>query len=330
MWPFNRRRSSFPKDIPRSEILNVYRRALQNGVPLSVIEKKVSVLLSRSAVTQHVEAQDHEAKQEKIKKQVPAIVRYGSLVLPAALVMAGLILIGSATLPIAGYYLATFPALQASAVLSPVPQDQVLDVNPMAIAQAQATDGKNVAPTQKDATFAPVIINEELDYTNLSNWFNGTPGLGTLESAVAAETEQTYLIDIPKLKIANAKVVIGGTDLSQSLIQYPGTAMPGELGAPVIFGHSVLRQFYSPSEKNSRRYTSIFSTIMTLKNGDEIFVTHNGQKLRYLVQDKIEVKPEDTYILTQKYDAKSLKLVTCTPEGTYLRRGVVVAQLVGG
>jgi len=67
---------------------------------------------------------------------------------------------------------------------------------------------------------------------------------------------------------------------------------------------------------------------MTLKNGDEIFVTYDGIKYRYLVQEKTEVQPEDVYILTQQYDARQLKLVTCTPEGTYLRRGVVTAQLV--
>ena len=67
---------------------------------------------------------------------------------------------------------------------------------------------------------------------------------------------------------------------------------------------------------------------MTLKNGDEIFVTHEGVKYTYIVQEKTEVKPTDVYILAQQYDAARLKLVTCTPEGTYLRRGVVTAQLV--
>lgn len=67
---------------------------------------------------------------------------------------------------------------------------------------------------------------------------------------------------------------------------------------------------------------------MTLKAGDEIFVTYDGVKYRYLVQEKTEVQPEDVYILTQHYDVRQLKLVTCTPEGTYLRRGVVTAQLV--
>ena len=67
---------------------------------------------------------------------------------------------------------------------------------------------------------------------------------------------------------------------------------------------------------------------MTLKTGDEIYVTYDNVKYTYVVQEKTEVKPTDVYILSQKYDAQSLKLVTCTPEGTYLRRGVITAQLV--
>jgi len=89
-----------------------------------------------------------------------------------------------------------------------------------------------------------------------------------------------------------------------------------------------LRQFYNPSEKNPRRYTSIFSKIMLLERGDKIFLTHDNVKYTYLVQDKTEVKPEDTFILAQRFDVHQLKLVTCTPEGTTLHRGVVTAQLV--
>ncbi len=66
---------------------------------------------------------------------------------------------------------------------------------------------------------------------------------------------------------------------------------------------------------------------MTMKPGEKIYVTYDGIRYTYSVQKKVEVKPEDTYILEQEYAAKQLKLVTCVPEGTYLRRGVVLAQL---
>lgn len=169
----------------------------------------------------------------------------------------------------------------------------------------------------------PIILDSPLDYTNLSNWFGATAP----ELLQHQQAQSEYTIDIPSIQVTNAKVVVGGTNLNKSLIQYPGTALPGDVGSPVIFGHSVLRQFFNPSEKNPRRYNSIFSTIMTMKKGEKIYVTRDGVKYTYVVQDKTEVKPEDTYILAQKYDTKQLKLVTCTPEGTYLRRGVITAVL---
>lgn len=318
--PFGRRSST---EIPQAELVEVYRKALQSGVPLETIEKKIESFMVRSKVTQEREAAHTVEKKQELQQKVPLAVRVGAWAVPSVLILGGLILISTATLPILSYYLTTLPGLQASALMAPVPNERVLDVNPIVIAQAQAAEpalGLDPAVTQ------PVIIDEELDYTNLSNWFDvGNQGQNLSQGGTEA---QTYILDIPKLNIKNAEVTIGGTDLSHSLIQFPGTAAPGDLGAPVIFGHSVLRQFYNPSEKNPRRYTSIFSTIMTLKKGDEIFVTYQGIQYKYLVQDKIQVKPTDTFILTQKYDAKSLKLVTCTPEGTYLFRGVVVAQLV--
>ncbi|OGJ40232.1 MAG: hypothetical protein A2378_03345 [Candidatus Pacebacteria bacterium RIFOXYB1_FULL_44_10] len=122
-------------------------------------------------------------------------------------------------------------------------------------------------------------------------------------------------------------VNIGGLNLDKSLIQYPGTANPGELGSPVIFGHSVSQLFYNPSESNPRRYISIFTKIMQLKKDDKIIVTYDGITYTYRVTNKMEVKPDDTYILSQRHDTKELKLITCTPPGTYLRRGIVFAQL---
>ncbi len=46
------------------------------------------------------------------------------------------------------------------------------------------------------------------------------------------------------------------------------------------------------------------------------------------MQSNTEVQPTDTFILAQRYDVRQLKLVTCVPEGTVLRRGVVIATLV--
>jgi len=215
-----------------------------------------------------------------------------------------MIIIGSAAVgavigPIIVYFIVISPRLNLGRnMISPLP----------------SSENFQVLGTKK---FSPAVY-QQLDYTKPENWF---PEAGYPSQNVSKIT--SYNLSIPKIRIDNASVAVGGTDLSKSLIQYPGTANPGETGAPVIFGHSILRQFYNP-----KNYISIFSTIMTLEYGDEILIKFDGVNYRYKVVDKIEVKPEDIQILEQKYNGRYLKLVTCVPEGTYLRRGVVIAELI--
>ena len=89
-----------------------------------------------------------------------------------------------------------------------------------------------------------VAVDNSPDLTNLSNWF-----ISTSDSASHTTINNpsfsyaTYSLSIPKLKIDSAEVILGSEDLKKSLIQYPKTAMPGQFGSPVIFGHSVLPQF---------------------------------------------------------------------------------------
>ncbi len=312
--------SATQSTIPKSELVELYRQALKSGVPIKALDDKVEALLTRTKVSEKIENHQDKEKTTKLKKQLPAVVRYGALVVPLFFVLVGLFLVGSAVFPILSYYFLTMPGLQANNLLTPIPREQVLDINPLVIASQPLAQAQMANAESSE----PIIIDTQLDYTNLSNWF---AEVGSADLAANAQAK-SYILDIPSLNIHNAEVTVGGTDLSKSLIQFPGTALPGEFGSPVIFGHSVLRQFYNPNEKNPKRYTSIFSTIMTLKKGDQISITSDGVKYTYIVQEKTEVKPSDTYILTQKYDARHLKLVTCTPEGTYLRRGVITAQLV--
>jgi sortase A len=165
------------------------------------------------------------------------------------------------------------------------------------------------------------IIMSEIDYGNLANWFSA----GQVHAA--APTNISYLLDIPKLNITSALVKIGGTDIDHNLVQFNTDATIGSYGAPVIFGHSMLRQFYNPKETNSDRYRGIFSTIMTLEPGDTINIHVGNITYTYLVTAKKEVSPDDDYILAQNENTKQIKLVTCVPEGTFLRRGVVTAEL---
>lgn len=225
--------------------------------------------------------------------------------LPVILMTLGSILLANAVWPILSYELFTSPNLRAAE------SSRVTDT--------WVQTREYLLPTPKPT---PKVVAESLDYTDLSNWFPDQ----TLP-LISPGSLKTYKLSIPKLDILDAEVAVGGTNLDKHLIQYPGTANPGEYGAPVIFGHSVLRQFYNPSIKNPRRYVSIFSKIMTLAKGDKIYITSDGVNYTYKVIGKLEVKPEDTYILEQRHDIRAIKLVTCVPEGTYLRRGIIEAQL---
>lgn len=150
-------------------------------------------------------------------------------------------------------------------------------------------------------------INTNIDYTKASNWLPDANKKSDqdIESKVAF-----YVISIPKLKIKDAVVAIGGEDLSKSLVQYPGTALPGRNGSSVIFGHSILPIFYNP-----KNYTSIFSTLPTLKNGDDIFIQYDGVSYSYKVEELFEIYPSDIQILEQNPTDSFLTLVTCVPPG---------------
>lgn len=155
-----------------------------------------------------------------------------------------------------------------------------------------------------------------VDYTQASNWF---PEVAQQSGDVQGNS---YKISIPKLGISDATALVGGEDLSASLIHFGGTALPGDYGNAVIFGHSTLPYFYNPED-----YKTIFSTLPKLKEGDEIFAEYDGLKYKYVVEEMFVVKPQDVQILEQKFDDSYLTLVTCVPPGTYLERLVVRARL---
>lgn len=178
---------------------------------------------------------------------------------------------------------------------------------------------KMVKPVSEETVVLGEKANEEADYTLLSSWFPEAPKFPPLPSKITH-----YTLSIPKLKIKDAVVQIGGEDLKKSLVQYEGTAFPGQFGNTVVFGHSVLPQFYNPQS-----YITIFSTLPTLKKGDGVLVDFDGVSYEYLVEEMVEVKPGDISILEQRYDDSYLTLVTCVPPGTYLRRLIVRARLKG-
>ncbi|QQG47767.1 MAG: sortase [Candidatus Woesebacteria bacterium] len=155
-------------------------------------------------------------------------------------------------------------------------------------------------------SFISPVPQDIQDLTKASNWFENNNKNDFNENSKIV----SYTISIPSLKIKNATVNVGGEDLSQSLIQYPGTALPGKTGNTVIFGHSVLPQFFDP-----KNYLSIFSTLPDIKSDSKITIDYDGVTYNFRVVDKFEVLPTDIDILNQDEGSSVISLVTCVPPG---------------
>lgn len=196
-------------------------------------------------------------------------------------------------------------------LLSPVPGSRTGLLTNQDITTSQPSDAKR----------KPFAALGSLDYTKASNWFlDGVPQQDFTSSNI-----DSYNLSIPKLGIENSSATIGGEDLSESLIHYPGTAKPGKRGNSVVFGHSILPQFYNPED-----YLAVFSTLPSLEQGDEINVDYDGVSYNYEVEDMFEVSPTDIQILEQDPSDSFLTLVTCVPPGHPLRpkRLIVRARII--
>jgi sortase A len=163
-----------------------------------------------------------------------------------------------------------------------------------------------------------VFSNNLRDYTRASIWFPASPQLNQLSRLTVKE----YDLSIPKLNIKKAQVVVGGEDLTKSLIHYLPRSLPGEYGNVAIFGHSTSPQYYNPKD-----YKTIFTYLSSLDKGDKIYINIGELEYQYEVTTSFVVKPSEISVLEQKKDASYLTLITCTPPGTYWERLVVTAKL---
>jgi len=156
------------------------------------------------------------------------------------------------------------------------------------------------------------------DFTQAHLWF---PGKKTGSDTLLVGVKQ-YSITIPKINITKAKVVVGGEDLTQSLVHYLPRSMPGEFGNVAIFGHSTLPQLYDEKD-----YKTIFTYLPSLQKGDTVLITMGDLEYEYEVYDMFVVNPDKISVLDQQFDASYLTLVTCVPPGTFWKRLVIKAKL---
>lgn len=222
----------------------------------------------------------------------------------STLFLAGLFLIGQVAYPILGWYLFVMPGY-SSGIASPLSTTFENKSLPAYPAQVQAEEASGVTtPKSTDPSY------------NANTWF-----VGARSDRVNSELK-VFNLSVPKIKIDSATVQIGGDDLKKSLVAWPTSAPPGSFGNTIVFGHSELPQFASPSN-----YSGIFTHLMDLDLGDSVLVDYDGIRYRYVVSDKTVVSPTDLSVLEQRFDSAYLTLITCVPPGTVWKRGVVKAKL---
>lgn len=144
----------------------------------------------------------------------------------------------------------------------------------------------------------------------------------------------TTLKSKPRLAIAaldiNAPVIYGATTeddtefqklLENGVVHYPATALPGEQGNTVIFGHSS-NYWFAPGS-----YKSVFATLGELRAGDIIDISYQDSQYRYRVKEQKVVLPHDVSVL-QPTEKPQLTLITCWPVGSTAERLIITANLL--
>lgn len=231
------------------------------------------------------------------------LLQFAFQVLPSILIFAGMTMIGIVIYPILSYQIQYVPHTFQRELIKPIKLLENYQI------QAQSEENQHQEKT------AAVI--SQVDTTDPATWFPDAKYKTVNKPRIV-----NYTLSIPKLGIKDANVEIGGENLKKSLIHFPNSSLPGELGNPVVFGHSTLPLFYNP-----KVYETIFSTLPTLKEGDEIVARVDGIEYHYDVYKMLTVSPSDLTVLEQRYDKYDLSLITCVPPGTKWKRLVVKARL---
>ncbi len=134
-------------------------------------------------------------------------------------------------------------------------------------------------------------------------------------------------IEISKINVSAPIVFVKNSDkktltsaLNRGLLFYPDSVLPGQDGQTIILGHS------APPNWPDIRYDSVFSRLVELTEGDEIFLNFDDKKYVYSVVKKIFLEKGEEIPKDLTYSENILLLISCWPPGKNLRRIAVVAE----
>jgi sortase A len=233
------------------------------------------------------------------KKRDLKLLRLFLRTISAGLIAGGITLLFYVLAPLISWQLYFAPLFAQGLVEAPIPKITVLST-----------------PTIQSLLSNGFSALRSLNYSDAQNWFPNLPAKHG-QSLLPA-----YSISIPKLNIQKATVSTTDYDLDNHLVQYAGTELPGNVGNPVIFGHSTLPQLF-----NAKDYKTIFANLYKLQVGDIINAHLPGISYTYKIFAITVTDPFDTSIFTQSYTDRYLTIVTCTPPGTTWKRLILQARL---
>jgi sortase A len=110
--------------------------------------------------------------------------------------------------------------------------------------------------------------------------------------------------------------------LERGVVHYANTAMPGQDGNVVVFGHSSNNIF------NPGKYKFAFVLLSRMENGDIFYLQKDGKRYTYKVYKKTIVKPTEVGVLASADKQATATLITCDPPGTSTNRLVVVGEQI--
>jgi len=169
-----------------------------------------------------------------------------------------------------------------------------------------------------------ILINNRIGYNVSQSYTGSVSGVSTINY----DLNKPGKLSIPRLNLSVAliwskDVASFETDLSQGVIHYPGTALPGQTGTIYVSGHSSDYLWKKDAMRN------VFAKLNFLQAGDDIFIEAYGAdgkvyNYRYQVTGSNIYKPDDQAQFIDDSGYK-LNLSTCWPIGTQKNRFVVSA-----
>lgn len=145
----------------------------------------------------------------------------------------------------------------------------------------------------------------------------------------ASPKSSEYNIEIAKINITAPIILnIDGNNkeeynkaLENGVAHMAKTALPGENGNFVLFGHSS----YYANKPGS--FKEVFATLDRLNVGDTVTVTANNKTYTYKVTEEKTVSPSDVSVVNQDKSKKIMTLITCWPPKTTTNRYIIIATL---